>query len=38
MVSFGPTMRDVHSPNEHLYIDTVGRFWTFLVALLKNAT
>jgi dipeptidase D len=36
MVSFGPTMREVHSPNEHLYIDTVGRFWTFLVTLLKN--
>jgi dipeptidase D len=36
MVSFGPTMREVHSPNEHLHIDTVGRFWTFLVTLLKN--
>jgi len=36
MVSFGPTMREVHSPNEHLYIDTVGKFWTFLVTLLKN--
>jgi dipeptidase D len=36
MVSFGPTMREVHSPNEHLHIDTVGRFWTFLVTLLRN--
>jgi dipeptidase D len=36
MVSFGPTMREVHSPNEHLYIDTVGRFWTFLVTLLRS--
>ena len=36
MVSFGPTMREVHSPNEHLYIDTVEKFWTFLVTLLKN--
>jgi dipeptidase D len=36
MVSFGPTMREVHSPNEHLHIDTVGRFWAFLVALLKS--
>lgn len=36
MVSFGPTMREVHSPNEHLYIDTVGKFYAFLLAILKN--
>jgi dipeptidase D len=36
MVSFGPTMREVHSPAEHLYIDTVGKFHTFLLAILKN--
>ncbi|HEY3380750.1 MAG TPA: aminoacyl-histidine dipeptidase [Vicinamibacterales bacterium] len=35
MVSFGPTMREVHSPNEHLYIDTVGKFWQFLLGILK---
>ena len=27
MVSFGPTMREVHSPDEQLYIDTVEKFW-----------
>ena len=36
MVSFGPTMREVHSPNEHLYIDTVEKFYAFLLAILKS--
>jgi len=36
MVSFGPTMREVHSPNEHLYIDTVGKFYAFVLEILKN--
>jgi dipeptidase D len=36
MVSFGPTMREVHSPDEHLYIDTVGKFYNFLLGILKQ--
>ncbi|MBS4028746.1 MAG: aminoacyl-histidine dipeptidase [Ignavibacteriales bacterium] len=36
MVSFGPTMEGVHSPDEKLYIDTVDKFWKFLLAILKN--
>jgi dipeptidase D len=36
MVSFGPTMREVHSPNEHLYIDTVEKFYAFLLGILRN--
>jgi dipeptidase D len=36
MVSFGPTMREVHSPDEHLYIDTVGKFYNFLLGILKS--
>jgi len=36
MVSFGPTMREVHSPNEHLYIDTVEKFYNFLLGILGN--
>ncbi len=36
MVSFGPTMREVHSPAEHLYIDTVEKFYAYLLAILKN--
>jgi dipeptidase D len=36
MVSFGPTLEGVHSPDEKVYIDTVEKFWKFLLAILKN--
>ena len=36
MVSFGPTLQGVHSPDEKIFIDTVERFWTFLLGILKN--
>ena len=36
MISFGPTMKGVHSPEEKIFVDTVPRFWGFLAALLKN--
>ena len=36
MVSFGPTMRDVHSPDEKLLIPTVERFWKHLCLVLKK--
>jgi dipeptidase D len=36
MVSFGPTMQAVHSPDEKIHIDTVDKFWRFLLAILKN--
>jgi dipeptidase D len=36
MVSFGPTMEGVHSPDERLHIDTVEKFWKFLLAILRN--
>lgn len=36
MVSFGPTMRGVHSPDERLKIDTVERFWLLTLDILKN--
>ena len=35
MVSFGPTLRGVHSPTERLEIATVDKFWKLLVELLK---
>jgi dipeptidase D len=35
MISFGPTLEGVHSPDEKIYIDTVPRFWEFLLAILK---
>jgi dipeptidase D len=34
MISFGPTIRNSHSPAEKLYIPSVGKVWRFLVALL----
>lgn len=36
MISFGPTLRDVHSPNERIEISTVGLWWSHLLELLKN--
>jgi dipeptidase D len=36
MISFGPTLQDVHSPDEKIYIDTVERFWDFLLEILKR--
>jgi dipeptidase D len=36
MISFGPTLEGVHSPDEKIYIDTVEKFWNFLLAVLKN--
>ena len=37
MISFGPTIRFPHSPDEKVKIDTVGKYWDFLVETLKNA-
>jgi dipeptidase D len=34
MISFGPTMESVHSPDEKVYIASVGTFWEFLVGIL----
>ena len=36
MISFGPTLEGVHSPDEKIHIDTVDKFWNFLLAILKN--
>jgi len=36
MVSFGPTLRDVHSPDEKINIETVDKFWKHLIDILKN--
>ena len=37
MISFGPTMRGVHSPDEKLHIPAVEKFYNHLLAILKNA-
>ncbi len=36
MISFGPTIRYPHSPDEKVQIATVQKFWDFLVATLEN--
>jgi len=36
MVSFGPTLRGVHSPDERLEIATVPRFWNLLREVLRT--
>ncbi|MEI6898604.1 MAG: aminoacyl-histidine dipeptidase [Bacteroidota bacterium] len=35
MISFGPTIRFPHSPDEKVNIETVKKFWDFLVETLK---
>ncbi|MBQ0143191.1 MAG: aminoacyl-histidine dipeptidase [Prevotellaceae bacterium] len=37
MISFGPTLRGVHSPDECLLIPTVQMVWDHLVEILENA-
>lgn len=36
MISFGPTLRGVHTPDEKLYIPSVEMVWTHLIDILKN--
>ena len=37
MISFGPTIRFPHSPDEKVNVASVEKFWDFLVQTLKNA-
>ncbi len=36
MISIGPTMRGVHSPDERLHIPAVGKAWQWLTEILKT--
>ncbi len=36
MISFGPTIRSPHSPDERVNIESVEKFWDYLVETLKN--
>jgi dipeptidase D len=36
MISFGPTIKFPHSPDEQLNIETVQKFWDYLLETLKN--
>ncbi|HHH39525.1 MAG TPA: M20/M25/M40 family metallo-hydrolase, partial [Sedimenticola sp.] len=37
MISFGPTIRDPHSPDERVHIPSVARFWDLLTGTLAQA-
>ena len=36
MISFGPTIRGAHSPDERLEIKTVEKFWRLLLRIMEN--
>jgi len=35
-IAIGPTIRDMHSPNERLYVKSVEKTWNFLINILKK--
>ncbi len=37
MISYGPTMRGAHSPDEKVEISTVEKFWDLTLEVLRNA-
>lgn len=37
MISFGPTIKGAHTPEEKIEISSVSRFWLFMLELLSNA-
>lgn len=36
MISFGPTLKNPHSPDERIHIPSIGMVWDFVVELLKS--
>ncbi len=36
LISFGPTIRFPHSPDEKVNIESVGKFWDYLIETLAN--
>lgn len=36
MISFGPTIRGAHSPDERVQISSVQKFWSYLLSVLKE--
>jgi len=36
MISFGPTIKNPHSPDEKIEIESIGKVWDFMVALFKS--
>ncbi len=36
MISFGPDIRDAHSPDEKMNVTSVSKFWNYLVGILES--
>src|SRR5690554_1030883 len=36
MISFGPTIRDAHSPDERVSVNSVQKYWKFVTEVLNN--
>ena len=36
MISFGPTIKNPHSPDEKVHIGSVEKFWNFLLEVLQR--
>jgi dipeptidase D len=36
MISFGPTLKDIHSPSEKANIPSVAKYWELLTEILKR--
>lgn len=36
MISFGPTIQFPHCPDERIEIETIGKVWDFMIALMKS--
>ena len=36
MISFGPTIKNPHSPDEKVHIKSVEKFWNLLTEVLRN--
>jgi len=36
MISFGPTIKNPHSPDEKIEIESIGKVWDFMVALFES--
>lgn len=36
MVSFGPTIKHPHSPDEKVHVKSVGKFWEYLIKLMES--
>jgi dipeptidase D len=36
MISFGPTIKNPHSPDEKIQVSSIGKIWDFMLELLKS--